>query len=144
MQVFGLPGHTHARSGDRVPVLRRRPHKCRWNVRRRYAARLPKGLKGTEPGAFVQLDASIETIMLTGNNKHTADAVGRQLGMEVRAELLPQDKQRIVGELKAQGFSVAKIGDGINDAPALAAADVGIAMGGGGELETANAAMLHG
>ena len=91
-------------------------------------------------------DAGIKTIMLTGDNKRTADAIGKQLGIEVRAELLPQDKQRIVGELKAQGFKVAKIGDGINDAPALAAADVGIAMGGGADvaLETADAAVLPG
>lgn len=88
----------------------------------------------------------IKTIMLTGDNRRTADAIGRQLGIEVRAELLPEDKQRIVGELKAQGLKVAKIGDGINDAPALAAADVGIAMGGGTDvaLETADAAVLHG
>ena len=91
-------------------------------------------------------DAGIKTILLTSDNKRTADAIGRQLGMEVRAELLPQDKQRIVGALKSQGFRVAKIGDGINDAPALAAADVGIAMGGGADvaLETADAAVLHG
>lgn len=91
-------------------------------------------------------DAGIKTVMLTGDNRRTAEAIGRQLGIEVRAELLPQDKQRIVGELKNKGFSVAKIGDGINDAPALAAADVGIAMGGGTDvaLETADAAVLHG
>lgn len=91
-------------------------------------------------------DAGIRTLMLTGDNRRTAEAVGKQLGIEVRAELLPEDKQRIVGELKGQGLVVAKIGDGINDAPALAAADVGIAMGGGADvaLETADAAVLHG
>lgn len=90
--------------------------------------------------------AGIGTLMLTGDNRRTAQAVGADLGIEVRAELLPQDKQRIVGELRAQGQIVAKVGDGINDAPALAAADVGIAMGGGTDvaLETADAAVLHG
>jgi Cd2+/Zn2+-exporting ATPase len=88
----------------------------------------------------------IKIVMLTGDNKRTADAIGQTLGIEVRAELMPQDKQRIVGELKAQGFVVGKVGDGINDAPALAAADIGIAMGGGTDvaLETADAAILHG
>lgn len=91
-------------------------------------------------------DAGIKIVMLTGDNTRTATAIGKQLGIEVRAELLPEDKQRIVGELKAQGFKVAKVGDGINDAPALAAADIGIAMGGGTDvaLETADAAILHG
>lgn len=89
----------------------------------------------------------IRTVMLTGDNSRTAKAVAAQLGMDdVRAELLPQDKQRLVGELKAQGLKVGKVGDGINDAPALAAADIGIAMGGGTDvaLETADAAVLHG
>jgi len=91
-------------------------------------------------------DAGIQTVMLTGDNKRTATAIGAQLGIDVRAELMPEDKQRIVGELKREGFVVGKIGDGINDAPALAAADVGIAMGGGTDvaLETADAAVLHG
>ena len=91
-------------------------------------------------------DAGIRTIMLTGDNRRTAEAVGRELGIEVRAELLPADKQRIVQDLKSEGLIVAKIGDGINDAPALAAADVGIAMGSGTDvaLETADAAVLHG
>lgn len=91
-------------------------------------------------------DAGIRTVMLTGDNRRTADAIGKQLGIDVEAELLPQDKQRIVGKFHKAGWSVAKIGDGINDAPALAAADVGIAMGGGTDvaLETADAAVLHG
>jgi Cd2+/Zn2+-exporting ATPase len=91
-------------------------------------------------------DAGIKTVMLTGDNARTAGAIGKQLEIEVRAELMPQDKQRIVGELQRDGFVVGKVGDGINDAPALAAADVGIAMGGGTDvaLETADAAVLHG
>ena len=88
---------------------------------------------------------NVRALMLTGDNQRTATAIGNQLGIEVRAQLLPEDKQKIVRELKSEGFWVAKIGDGINDAPALAAADVGIAMGGGTDvaLETADAAILH-
>lgn len=88
----------------------------------------------------------VDAVMLTGDNKRTAAAIAAQLGLEPRAELLPEDKQRIVGELKSSGKVVAKVGDGINDAPALAAADIGIAMGGGTDvaLETADAAVLHG
>ncbi|KAB1083396.1 cadmium-translocating P-type ATPase [Neorhizobium galegae] len=91
-------------------------------------------------------DAGIRTVMLTGDNARTATAIGKDLGIEVRAELMPEDKSRIVGELKSEGYVVGKVGDGINDAPALAAADVGIAMGGGTDvaLETADAAALHG
>lgn len=90
--------------------------------------------------------AGIKVLMLTGDNRRTAEAVAAALGIEPRAELLPQDKQRIVLELQAQGYRVGKVGDGINDAPALAAADIGIAMGGGTDvaLETADAAVLHG
>jgi Cd2+/Zn2+-exporting ATPase len=88
----------------------------------------------------------VKAVMVTGDNRRTAEAIAGTLGIEPRAELLPEDKQRIVRELQAQGHVVAKIGDGINDAPALAAADVGIAMGGGTDvaLETADAAVLHG
>ncbi|SEI06073.1 Cd2+/Zn2+-exporting ATPase [Rhizobium tibeticum] len=91
-------------------------------------------------------EAGIKIVMLTGDNRRTAKAIGKQLGIEVRAELMPEDKQRIVNELKRDGLIVAKVGDGINDAPALATADVGIAMGGGTDvaLETADAAILHG
>jgi len=92
-------------------------------------------------------DAGIGTVMLTGDNERTARAIGAKLGVDdIRASLLPEDKQRIVRELQGQGRSVAKVGDGINDAPALAAADIGIAMGGGTDvaLETADAAVLHG
>jgi Cd2+/Zn2+-exporting ATPase len=91
-------------------------------------------------------EAGVRTLMLTGDNARTAEAIGRSLGIEVRSELLPEDKLKIVNELKAGGEKTGKVGDGINDAPALAAADVGIAMGGGTDvaLETADAAVLHG
>ncbi|OWK24924.1 hypothetical protein AJ87_16400 [Rhizobium yanglingense] len=104
----------------------------------------PRG--DAEAGLKMLTDAGVRIVMLTGDNERTAKAIGEQLGIDVRAELMPGDKQRIVGELKREGFIVAKVGDGINDAPALAAADVGIAMGGGTDvaLETADAAVLHG
>ncbi|MGV1754144.1 heavy metal translocating P-type ATPase [Agrobacterium sp. CG674] len=97
-------------------------------------------------GLAMLKESGVKIIMLTGDNKRTADAIGQTLGIEVCAELMPEDKQRIVGELKSEGYVVGKVGDGINDAPALAAADIGIAMGGGTDvaLETADAAILHG
>jgi Cd2+/Zn2+-exporting ATPase len=83
-------------------------------------------------------------IMLTGDNRANAEAVGRMLGMEVRAELLPEDKLAVIREKSAAG-GIAKVGDGVNDAPALAAATVGIAMGSGTDvaLEAADAAVLN-
>ncbi|MBY5447917.1 cadmium-translocating P-type ATPase [Rhizobium leguminosarum] len=99
-----------------------------------------------EAGLAALKSAGIKAMMLTGDNKRTAAAVAGILGIDWRGEMMPEDKQQIVGELKRQGFIVAKVGDGINDAPALAAADIGIAMGGGTDvaLETADAAVLHG
>ena len=80
-------------------------------------------------------------VMLTGDNEATARAVASQLGIdEVRADLMPEDKVSAIEALKKQGYSVAMIGDGINDAPALARADVGIAMGGGGTQAALEAA----
>lgn len=80
-------------------------------------------------------ELGIRMVMLTGDNKRTAEAVRQQLGIdEVVAEVLPQDKERKISALKAAGRKVAMIGDGINDAPALAAADVGMAIGAGTDV----------
>ena len=85
----------------------------------------------------------LRIVMLTGDGQGTAEAVARQIGGidEVRADLKPEDKARIVAELKAKGARVAMAGDGINDAPALAAADVGIAMGTGTDVAIESAGM---
>ncbi len=89
----------------------------------------------------------IRIVMLTGDNKTTADAVARKLGIDVvEADVLPDEKSAVVNRLKAEGRVVAMAGDGVNDAPALAAADVGIAMGSGTDvaIESAGVTLLKG
>ncbi|WP_238321781.1 heavy metal translocating P-type ATPase [Carnobacterium jeotgali] len=91
-------------------------------------------------------DLGIETIMITGDNKRVANYVGGKLGLsKVIAEVLPHDKSKYVSELKKDGKRVAMIGDGINDAPALAESDVGIAIGAGTDvaLETADIVLVN-
>ncbi len=93
-------------------------------------------IKPTTRAALDALRAEgVHVVMLTGDNRTTAEAVARTLGIEdVHADVLPDDKHRIVSKLKADGHVVAMAGDGVNDAPALAEADVGIAMGTGTEV----------
>lgn len=88
-------------------------------------------------------EMGVRVIMLTGDNKRTAEAVRRRLKLEeVVAEVLPQDKEQKISELKKQGRKVAMIGDGINDAPALAAADVGLAIGAGTDVAMESADII--
>ena len=85
----------------------------------------------------------IRTVMLTGDNKKTAETIRKAVGVEeAEAELLPQDKQAAVEEYRKRGFAPAFIGDGVNDAPALIAADVGIAIGGGTDIAVESAGIV--
>jgi Cu+-exporting ATPase len=105
-------------------------------------------VKSTTPAALRALtDEGVRVVMLTGDNKTTAQAVARRLGIaEVEAEVLPDQKGAVVEKLRREGRVVAMAGDGVNDAPALAAADVGIAMGTGTDvaMESAHVTLLKG
>ncbi|HHS3041842.1 TPA: copper-transporting P-type ATPase [Legionella pneumophila] len=105
-------------------------------------------IKSTTPETIRELQQSgIEMVMLTGDSKKTAEAVAGTLGIKkVVAEIMPEDKSRIVSELRDKGLVVAMAGDGVNDAPALAKADIGIAMGTGTDvaIESAGITLLHG
>jgi Cu+-exporting ATPase len=105
-------------------------------------------VKATTPAALAALKAQgIRIVMLTGDNRTTADAIARKLGItEVEADVLPDQKAEVVAKLKREGRVVAMAGDGVNDAPALAAAEVGIAMGTGTDvaMESAGITLLKG
>nr|WP_300660909.1 heavy metal translocating P-type ATPase [uncultured Acetatifactor sp.] len=101
-------------------------------------------IKSTSKDAIRKFqEMGIRVVMLTGDNRRTAEAVRKRLGIEeVVAEVLPQDKEKKISQLKTQGHKVAMIGDGINDAPALAAADVGMAIGAGTDVAMESADII--
>jgi Cu+-exporting ATPase len=105
-------------------------------------------IKATTPQALAALrSAGIRIVMLTGDGRTTAEAVGRQLGIdEVVAEVFPEDKAAVVERLRKEGRVVAMGGDGVNDAPALSTADIGVAMGTGTDvaMESAGITLLRG
>lgn len=103
-------------------------------------------IKDSSRQAIKDLHAlGIKTVMLSGDNPHTAEAIAQQVGIDkARGNLLPEDKQREIEQLSAQG-TIGMVGDGINDAPALARADIGFAMGAAGTdtaIETADVALM--
>jgi Cu+-exporting ATPase len=105
-------------------------------------------VKTTTPAALKALQSlGVRIVMLTGDNRTTANAVAKRLGIdEVEAEILPDQKSAVVAKFRKEGHAVAMAGDGVNDAPALAAADVGIAMGSGTDvaMESAGVTLLKG
>ena len=105
-------------------------------------------IKASTPEALKALkESGLHIVMVTGDNRRTAEAVGRKLGIgQVEAEVLPEDKKSIVERMQKQGRRVAMAGDGVNDAPALAQADVGIAMGTGTDvaIESADITLVKG
>jgi Cu+-exporting ATPase len=105
-------------------------------------------VKATTQDALRALrDAGLRIVMLTGDNRTTAEAVARRLGItDVEADVLPDAKRAVIDKLREQGRVVAMAGDGVNDAPALAAADVGVAMGTGTDvaIESAGVTLLSG
>ena len=105
-------------------------------------------IKATTPDAIAALKREgVRVVMLTGDNRRTAEAVARRLGIdEVEAEVLPADKHAVVTRLRGQGHVVAMAGDGVNDAPALAAASIGVAMGTGTDIamESAGVTLVKG
>jgi Cu+-exporting ATPase len=105
-------------------------------------------IKATTPDAVRALKAEgVRLVMMTGDNRATAQAVAARLGIEaVEAEVPPERKAEVVRRLRAEGRSVAMAGDGVNDAPALAAAEVGVAMGAGADvaIESAGVTLLRG
>ena len=112
------------------------------------AISIADAVKPSTPQALAALrEAGVRIVMLTGDNRTTAEAVAKRLGItEVEADVLPDKKADVVARLKTQGRVVAMAGDGVNDAPALAAADVGIAMGTGTDvaMESAGVTLLKG
>jgi len=105
-------------------------------------------IRAESKGVLAELRAvGIRTIMLTGDRRHTAEAVAKELGVdEVRAGLSPEDKVNAIQEIRLSGRKIAMVGDGVNDAPSLAAADVSVAMGARGSdaaLEQAEVILMH-
>ncbi|HBR15239.1 MAG TPA: hypothetical protein DD723_06835 [Candidatus Omnitrophica bacterium] len=142
--IAGAVDHVPEDLRSQVATMQERAQTVVWVARQRRVIGilgLADPVKKTTPAAIRELHRmGLKVIMLTGDNRETARAIARELRIDdVRAELAPKDKQKIVQELKEHGARVLMAGDGINDAPALAEAEVGVAMGTGTDVAIASA-----
>lgn len=130
-----------AETGDELSSEGKTPLFCACGTELLGVIAVADAVKPTSPQAVAELKAmGLETVLLTGDNSRTAEAVRRATGIDrVVSEMLPQDKEREVRRLQDQGRTVAMVGDGINDAPALARADIGIAVGAGTDVAVESA-----
>ncbi len=148
MQKLGLDVATFAASAERLGADGKTPLYAALDGRLAAIIAVADPIKETTPAAISALhDLGLKVAMITGDNRRTAEAIARRLGIdEVVAEVLPEGKVEAVRKLKAQYGSLAYVGDGINDAPALAEADVGLAIGTGTDIaiETADVVLMSG
>lgn len=148
MQALGLDIGRFADSAERLANAAQSPMYAAIDGQLAALIAVADPLKPDTPAAIAALHAQgLKVAMVTGDNRHTADAIARQLGIdEVIAEVLPQGKVEAVKQLKARHGTLAFVGDGINDAPALAEADVGIAIGSGTDIavEAADLVLMSG
>ena len=147
MQEEGIEPGDLAQAGEKLAQKGNTPLYFAWKGRIMGLIAVADVIKETSPQAVKELEKmGIQVVMLTGDNEVTAQAIGKAAGItKVIAGVMPQDKERHVRQLQEQGHKVAMVGDGINDAPALARADVGIAIGAGTDvaIESADVVLMH-
>jgi len=148
MEESGLPLDVLRGEGERLSAAGKTPMFVAVDGRPAGIVAVADTVKPGAAAAIAHLkEMGIEVVMITGDNRHTAEAVARQVGVDrVLAEVLPQDKAQQVRLLQDEGKTVAMVGDGINDAPALAQADVGIAIGTGTDvaIEASDITLMRG
>ena len=147
MQEEGIDPGDLAQAGEKLAQKGNTPLYFAWKGRIMGLIAVADVIKETSPQAVKELEKmGIQVVMLTGDNEVTAQAIGKAAGItKVIAGVMPQDKERHVRQLQELGHKVAMVGDGINDAPALARADVGIAIGAGTDvaIESADVVLMH-
>lgn len=148
LDARGVPGDALAAEAERLEAAARTPLWVAVDGRAVGLVAVADTVKEGSAEAVARLRAlGLRVVMLTGDNRRTAEAIAREVGIdEVRAEVLPDEKADVVRELQEGGTLVAMVGDGINDAPALALADVGIAIGTGADvaMEAADVTLMRG